>query len=337
MSAAEQPPFPLIVGAGRSGTTLLRVMLSRHPDLAIPPESWFLVPLAHSAARYETPDGFDLDRFAADLLLHRRFRDWQLDEGLFRERISGIERGIDLAEAVRRTYSLFAETHGKTRAGEKTPHLINHTDEMLQLFPTGRFIHLQRDGRDVAASVVGMPWGPNLLSHASVQWRNRITRGRAAGERIGPERYLEVRYEDLIAEPKATLERICAFIDLDFDEAMLDQARTDGVVPPRERGYHTHLAEPLHQVRDWRTDMKPSDVALVELIAGDALSMCGYDLVSGPPSTATKLRSWGGRLATKIGRRRNRLKRALVQRRNPPWPPSGAGLPADEEDSPRDA
>jgi hypothetical protein len=154
----ERPPFPFIVGSGRSGTTLLRLMLEQHPDLAIPPESYFPISLRHREPRYVSSGGFDLGRYASDLLENVRFRDWKLDQ-MVRDRLSGVEP-IDWAEAIRRTFALYAERERKPRYGDKTPWFIMRIDELSTMFPEARFVHLIRDGRDVALSIRGMSWAP---------------------------------------------------------------------------------------------------------------------------------------------------------------------------------
>src|SRR5438067_4557076 len=141
----ERPPFPFVVGSGRSGTTLLRLMLEQHPDLAIPPESYFPISMRHRNPRYVTQEGFDLDRFRVDLTENVRFRDWKLDEDVVASRLHGVAP-IDWAEAIRKTFALYAEKEDKPRYGDKTPWFIMRISELSELFPESRFVHLIRDG-----------------------------------------------------------------------------------------------------------------------------------------------------------------------------------------------
>jgi hypothetical protein len=292
---AERPPFPFIVGSGRSGTTLLRLMLEQHPDLAIPPESYFPISMRHRERRYVTPRGFDLGRFGDDVLGNPRFRDWTLDDDDVRARLSGVHP-IDYPEAIRRTFALYAERQGKPRYGDKTPWFILRIDELSDMFPEARFVHLVRDGRDVALSIREMSWGPSRIPALAEFWAKRIRAGRRAGARLGDRRYLELRYEDLVEDPSRELKRVSDFLDLDFRDEMLDYPeRAPSAVLPREREQHRHLSRTVTKgLRDWRTQMRPADVAVFEAVAGRELAACGYERTVTRPSLAARIRGRAG-------------------------------------------
>ena len=291
----ERPPFPFIVGSGRSGTTLLRLMLEQHPALAIPPESYFPISMRRRGSRYVLAAGFDLDAYATDLLTNVRFRDWNLSEWTVRSALHGVE-SIDWGEAIRRTFALYAEKEGKPRYGDKTPWFIMRISELAEMFPESRFVHLIRDGRDVALSIREMSWGPSRMPALAEFWAKRIRIGRTEGSRLGPERYLELRYEDLVEDPKRELGRVCAFLDLDFREEMLHHAeRAPNAVLERERDQHRHLSRPVTKgLRDWRTQMSPDDVAVFEAVAGRELVVCGYERAVLSPSLTTRARAKAG-------------------------------------------
>jgi sulfotransferase family protein len=292
---SERPPFPFIVGSGRSGTTLLRLMLGQHPDLAIPPESYFPISMRYREPRYRSGGGFDLDRYADDLLRNVRFRDWELEESTVRERLAGL-RSIDWAEAIRRTFELYAEREGKPRYGDKTPWFILRIEELSALFPEARFVHLIRDGRDVSLSIREMSWGPSRTPALAEFWAKRIRTGRRAGLAVGPERYMELRYEDLVDQPARELVRVCAFLELDFREAMLDYAdRAPSAVLSREREQHRNLAKPVTRgLRNWRREMHLADVEVFEAVAGAELSAYGYERAFPEPSLAARARARAG-------------------------------------------
>jgi hypothetical protein len=319
----ERPPFPFIVGSGRSGTTLLRLMLEQHPDLAIPPESYFPVSMRHREPRYVSRAGFDLDAYVTDLQGNVRFQDWNLSESTVRTVLHGVEP-IDWAEAIRRTFALYAEKEGKPRYGDKTPWFIMRIRELSELFPESRFVHLIRDGRDVALSIREMSWGPSKMPALAEFWAKRIRTGRSEGARLGPERYLELRYEDLVESPTGELRRVCVFLDLDFREGMLAYPeRAPNAVLQRERDQHRNLSRPVTKgLRDWRTEMSPNDVAVFEAVAGRELAACGYARAVPSPSLATRTRAKTGvevdrqiRLAQGRARKVVRKVRDSVERR----------------------
>src|SRR4051812_10104533 len=207
---------------------MLRVMFEQHPDIAIPPESYFPVSFHRRLDRYAAAGGgIDLAVMAGDLLRHDRFLAWRVDPALVRERLTGT--APDLPEAIRRVYALYAETHGKARYGDKTPPFLMHMRMLAEQFPEARFVHLVRDGRDVVLSLRDQPFAPSTFTGAAEYWAGRVQRARKAGERLGPARYRELRYEDLIAEPERKLRGLCEFLELDYTAAMLAYEDTSNI------------------------------------------------------------------------------------------------------------
>lgn len=285
--------FPFLVGSARSGTTLLRVMLDSHPVLAIPGESHFIDGMAAKKDRYERPNGFATDLFLDDLWRSSRFRLWGLQRDDLSDLLHGVA-GLDLADALRCVYRAYAWQHDKHRYGDKTPRYVLHMDALAELFPEARFVHIIRDGRDAALSMLDMDWrGVPTLTEAARFWRDRVKTGRRVGKELGPDRYREVRYEALIADPEDSLRSVCHFIDLDFDDAMLRYyERGDGLLAST-RSPHTHQGvhrPPTKGLRDWRSTMSPAELELFEVIAGDLLSELGYERACPAPSASTKAR-----------------------------------------------
>jgi hypothetical protein len=284
---------------------MLRVMFEQHPDMAVPPESYFPVSFHRHETRYRPAGGagFDLSRLAADLLAHDRFRAWQLDPAMVRDRLSGVEP-IGYAEAIRRVYALYAEARGTSRYGDKTPPFLLHMDRLAALFPEARFIHLVRDGRSVGLSLRDVGFGPRTVAGTAAYWADRVRLGREAGRRLGPDRYLEVRYEDLVDRPEPTLRRVCAFIDLDFRPEMLAYRREEIERIPigerHRRGEGLSLRPPERGVRDWRTEMPPRDVAVFEAVAGRELEAFGYGRTFPRPPVAARLRAAGHRAGAEV-------------------------------------
>ena len=321
---ADVRPF-FIVGAARSGTTLLRVMLDRHPDLAIPPESHFIPRLWKRRARYGSGDRIERPgEFLRDLGADARFRSWDLAIEAVRDELArrGDGAAPTFADAIDAAFTAYARAQGKTSWGDKTPRYVDDLPLLGTLFPDARFVHVIRDGRDVALSVLDME---RLHAHAATAarvWARQIREGRAAGRALGPDRYLELRYEDLLDETEKRLREVCAFLGLSFSRGMLEHGdRALDRIPKRQRGMHSRLAlPPTKGLRDWRSQMDANELAEFEAVAGDELEACGYRRAAGPPSIATRVRSrlrsvglWGryarGRLAVSLRRRRRRRER----------------------------
>ncbi len=282
--------FPFIVGCGRSGTTLLVSMLDSHPDLAIPGESGFLLEMCASSAKSDK-EGL-VQSFCAELEAFDRFRAWKLDLDDLRRDLEE-QRPDDRVEAMRITYAHYAAREGKTLYGDKTPDHVLQIPELAKLFPEARFVHLIRDGRDVALANLDVPWGPATLPAAARYWRQRVSTGRQAGAALGPKRYLEVRYEELVADPSSVLHKVTEFLGLEFDPAMLrsDEAvRRQFAMSPDPSLDKSLLLPVTKGLRDWRRDMSADDLAVFELIAGPLLEELGYPRAATSVSLPLRMR-----------------------------------------------
>lgn len=276
------PSFPFIIGSGRSGTTLLRAMLDSHPEMAIPFESYFTAELATLRDKYEKPGGFDVDALLADLFEYERFHRWGIGEETVRERLAA-EAPADYAAAMRAVYACYAEMNGKVRYGDKTPRYVEYVEVLAEVFPESLFVHIIRDGRNVACSYLDAEWGPGSVEEAAQMWAYRVGAGRAGGSRLGPGRYMEVRYEDLVERTDAELRRVCDFIDLGFHPQMERYfERADDLLKGEHRPHrHQGLTRPpTKNVRDWRVELSGDDVRAYEQIAGPLLSELGYETVT---------------------------------------------------------
>lgn len=272
-------PFPFVVGSGRSGTTLLRAMLDSHPDLAIPPESHFVPRLARRAVRFERGGGLEVGELLDFLESSRRFAAWGLD----REELGDALRSPavrDTADALRAVYGVYAGHRGKRRFGDKTPDYIAHVEELAAFLPEVRFVHLVRDARDVTLSMMEREFGPASAVSGALNWKRKVLQGRRAAAALGPGRYLEVRYEDLVAEPERGLGVVCRFLDLPFAPEMLRYfERADELLRPLNRIDHEGLLRrPTSGLRDWRSQMPPEDAWVFEVLTGELLEELGYEV-----------------------------------------------------------
>jgi hypothetical protein len=273
---------PLIVlGVSRSGTTLLRVMLDRSPGIAIPDESFF-VPLLARRHRGIV----DTERFLDDLRRIPMLRAW----GISAEDVAPrLHSGTSTGEAVSAIFESYAQRVAKPRWGDKTPMYMRHVSMLERLFPDAQFVHLVRDGRDAALSLLEMPEGtftrtwahPRSPAQFACMWRKEVGDARALGRRVGAGRYLEVRYEDLVAEPALVVREICEFAGIPFELEMVEYA---GQVDVSEKPHQQRLLQsPTIGVRSWREEMTADDVGVFEAIAGDLLDELGYELRDTPP------------------------------------------------------
>lgn len=270
------PPL-FVLGVSRSGTTLLRVILDRSPGLAIPDETFFIPQLAH---RHSSP--VDPEEFLDDIRRLPRLAAWGVPAEDFTSRL---RRGMSVGEALSAVFSAYAVKHGKPRWGDKTPMYMRHLGLIERLFPDAQYVHLVRDGRDAALAFLDMPEGvvtrtwahPRSPAGFACEWRTEVRRARELGRRLGPARYFEIRYEDLIADTAGVVRSICDFAKIPFEPAMLEYA--DAVDVSAKPHHQRLLQPPTRGVRDWRSQMSRENALAFEAIAGDLLAELGYELL----------------------------------------------------------
>lgn len=297
--------FAFVLGFVRSGTTMLRAMLDSHSVLAVPPESYFVVALLQSRARLETTTGLDWPTIIERIESDRYFQDWNLEPDAL-QALRTDDHIRTTADAVAGLYSAYANVHGKARYGDKTPSHLGSVALLAESFPRSRFVHIVRDGRDVVPSVVKMPFGPDGFADAALSWERRIREGRQAGLTLGPDRYLEIHYESLVADPEGVLADVCRHFDLGYEPTMLDyHSRSDELLTGLRHTDHIQgiRKPPTAGLRDWRLDLSPYDVALFEVIAGDLLDELGYERSGYKPSNRARAEAAARRTASAVQRK----------------------------------
>ncbi|MCP4425013.1 MAG: sulfotransferase [Chloroflexi bacterium] len=307
MKTQDAPIF--IIGVHRSGTTLLRYMLSSSPRIHIPPESDFIprfflrrptAPLSEQRVTEMLKVIFDRYRFV---------NQWRGDPppaGSF------LHNGPPTPAAfLDRLYTLYAQQHSAVRWGDKTPIYSSYVDLLHEIFPEAQFIHLMRDGRDVALSTLDK-WGKKKIHFdmyfAARNWARRTRQARQAEAELGPQQYYELRYENLVADPARELRPICEFLNEPFYPEMAEPQRL-GQKDIAPGTFHAPVRQPPSTARiaRWRKEMSPQDLRLFQHIAGPLLEETGYPLVDGgvmTPAEKARLAALAAKyMAFQTGRR----------------------------------
>jgi hypothetical protein len=267
----RRPPYtsqsdPIVVGGcGRSGTTLMRVILDTHPRICCGPESRLFLPVWPSpeklAPRFDLPVPEVAKLFGT----------------------CGSQ-----AEFVERFFGLYSQSRQKARWAEKTPRNVLHLDYIFEHFPNARFIHMIRDGRDTICSLRTHPrhkvvdgklvelntWHP--IEPCLERW---LTNVQAGLKFRGDPRYIEVRYEALVARPRETLAPVFEFLGEAFDERVLDYHREKGESrDARHFPQNPEATQAMYTkaVARWQRDLTPEEMALVKREAGPLLIQLGY-------------------------------------------------------------
>jgi hypothetical protein len=263
-----------IVGAPRTGSTLLRRILNAHSDVAIPPESPFLIDYL-TAEQVPTARRLDL------LVRDPDYRAW-------RQGVTSELQATDVPSGVAEIHALYAAAVGKSRWGHKTPRFVRHWERLARWFPGARFIHLARDPRAVAASLRGSAAHRSHALAAAQRWRLDTAHGLEMERALGS-RAWRVHYEDIVRRPEATVQQVCQFLDLTFDPAML-RPGSELQLTAHEGMTHHHdrvgQAIDTSSLESWRQTLSPADLAVVNAVVSPVSRSCGYEILPAPGPSA---------------------------------------------------
>lgn len=287
-------PMPIIVGSARSGTTLLRLMLDAHPELAIPPETGFLT-LDAPAASADQVGAFlhSVTHYPPDA---PAWADFQISSDAFEAQLRKL-RPFSAAEGFRAFYRLYAARFSKPRWGDKTPLYRRSMLRIERLLPEARFIHVLRDGRDAAVSLRRQWFSPghDVATQARF-WRDNVLEARRQGAAC--RHYVEVRLEDLVQRPEQVLRPLCDFCELPWSAELLrhheqaphrlrehtERRAHDGrLILSQEERLRQQAAsvQPPDAARlgVWRTQLTREECRQFEALAGDLLVDLGYPVL----------------------------------------------------------
>ncbi len=269
---------------------MLRLMLDSHPAMAIPTETHFL-PQVFAAAQ-QTGDPLRVWRAFVEAVT------WP-NMGVSQEKLLSVLRAqpvVTAGSAARAFYRLYAEGQGKTRWGDKTPPYRACMGKIASGLPEARFVHIFRDGRDVALSHRGLWFGPgdDIAAQAKF-WVEQVRQTRELGARMGG--YTEIRYEDLVRHPEDQLRTLCDWLELDYRPCMLmSHVRAEerlaefvqafgpaGRPPPALDQFvsiHNRTREPpdVSRIGRWKTEFTEEERRIYADIAGPTLDLLGYEL-----------------------------------------------------------
>ncbi|MFG0252054.1 MAG: sulfotransferase family protein [Phycisphaerales bacterium JB038] len=277
---ADNPrPHLFVVGADRSGTTLLRLMLNEHPRLSVGPETWFFQPLA---ARFDVSaqlSAAEVEEAVGLVLAHPRFREYPVTEAQFRQGVAALQRPT--AGGVFAVLpGLIAAREGKGLFGDKTPGYSHCVPELARAFPEAKFVHIVRDARDVALSLIRVGWYGGQPWRSAQHWRERVGDCERARADLGPERMIRIDYPDLVLGTEEVLQRLCAFLGIEFHQAMLGfHERSQQTVLASEQTIHQKTTRPPSpsDVDVWKRDADRRLLLYVEGGAGRLMRRVGQE------------------------------------------------------------
>lgn len=255
-----------VVGAPRSGTQWVQRGLSAHPDVLVLPSETHLFSWGLSVLRDQAQGGVVGSPSTGSWFMPRK--DFQQAARAFADAAFG--------GYVQRTRP------AALRVVERSPTHVWHLGLIADVYPDAWVVHVVRDGRDVVRSQMAQAWGPGDISTAAQRWAGALRAARAAAPSVP--RYLEVRYEDLLADPRRFAE-LFSFVGLPPLDAAVSQAELES-----GRAVNVDPGHPEVAAGKWRAEWSAADLAAFEEVAGDVLTASGYPHVEPQPRAARRLR-----------------------------------------------
>jgi hypothetical protein len=250
-----------LVGARRSGTNWLQRIVNAHPDVVGVPSETYLF----SRALAPLTEHFQ----------HGAAGSYSLGV-IYMERAAFLDALREFCDA---TFMGLIETldPNAARLTERTPEHSTCLDLIGDVYPDAHVVHIIRDGRDVVRSLASQHWGPGSIRAAAGEWRTSVERARKESARL--RHYTEIRYEELLADPRSQIARLYECLDLPCDDAILDAAVIEADVP-----FNVDPGFATVGVGKWESRFSPADIAEFEAVAGPLLAELGYEA---PPPGGT--------------------------------------------------
>lgn len=294
VGTALKPPV-FIIGNPRSGTTLLRLMLNNHRSIVVPPECGFAVWWYQKYGDWGKESSYDqqmMVRFLQDLSTSKKIETWNLDFDTLGEFIRALQPE-NYSELVSCVYVFFGSSMGKRfrRWGDKNNFHILWIGLLHELFPNALFVHIVRDGRDVACSYKKLasqrihskyaPRLPNDIADIATEWTTNIEEAVSSFAAIGWDRVCEVRYEDLVANTQAELMRVCDFLNEPYDDRMLRYYELNRAEQQEPTEFLIWKAKTLErpttsEIGKYQRELDNQDIKLFEARAWHLLKRYGY-------------------------------------------------------------
>lgn len=264
-----------IVGCARSGTTLLRNLLNSHPEIKFPPESHFILDFYHLFGDPKTEK--DVIRILDHIKKHKRFKKFEIC--INKGEVKDIRRYSELIDYI---YTKFIGKYDAKRWGDKTPLYVLDLKLLVKLFSNAKIIHIIRDGRDVADSIIKTYFGPNNTYLAAKYWKKHVEAGNSQGQSLGTSRYKEIKYEDLLNNSEQTLRSVCSFINIKYNKRINKVSPSYSTEKHRKflkraRPHNPHTKIIKSNQNKWKQEMSEKDILMFESVAGDTLRKFKYE------------------------------------------------------------
>jgi len=294
-TAVEQAEMVFVIGCPRSGTYLLTTLLSEFTDISFPVETHF-IPLFEPFLPLWGDLALKRNRQRLLKCIYDFLEIWTVRSEKGRpvdkirefsllstipEKNTIAKRANSYSEIVNLLFQIYSQKHGKKQWGDKSVYFNEiPTEKLYKVVPNCKIIHIVRDGRDVCLSWMDTWFGPRSFSEAAKNWVDHVRNKRMWGE-VHPDKYLEIKYEELLENTKQTLENVCQFLHLTLaSNAENYEPKSELASILSSGGHHKLLSSPIdpNNKNKWKSSLSTSQLELFEYIGGKTLQSCEYEI-----------------------------------------------------------
>jgi hypothetical protein len=269
-------PAIFVIGSQRSGTTLMRLMLNAHSEVAIPEEGGFWMPLLRDYSEKKISYN-KLSLILKYIENNSQFQKWHLSIYDVKKLLKKNEE-YNLSEVISVFYECYARRHSKVIWGDKTPSFFRMIPVLAELFPQARFIHIVRDGRAVFLSWKKREGYKRSVSVSALEWAYKVRKIEKSLDQIKPGKRIKIRYEDLVSNPDQTLKKVCAFVGVEYEKNMLNFWKNSGKFIDDQHSKLIFKPVSLKSTRRWEKELSESDILKFEMLTSKLLLNFGYKL-----------------------------------------------------------
>ncbi len=270
-----------IIGAQRSGTTLLRLILNAGSTLAIPEEGTFLMPLLRKVKDIDTAlNNTEIINFLEYLKGNSQFKLWGLTIDKLTHEFAD-KKSVAIGNLIAELYTEYSVLEGKKNWGDKTPSFFRMIPVLSKLFPDAIFVHIVRDGRDLYLSWKKMDATKSNPAVAGLEWSYKVNKVRTSLLNLATERHIEIRYEDLVSDPVNTMVNICDFCSIEYSVNMFNYWKKSDDYIGKHHSDLIFKGISNDSVGKWRKLDKKDDkqnIIYFERVARNTLINSGYEL-----------------------------------------------------------
>jgi len=256
-------------------------MLASSSSIVVTPENLFIMNMYSKYKNTIFDTVVSKQNFINDLWLEKRVNNWGIDKTGLLKYLNNLGE-LSYSEICYEVYNYYAlknssDVDSVKYLFDKNPGYSVLAKSLISMYPSAKFIHIVRNPKDNVLSYKNVPFEPNNIIVLAYRWRfyNKFIE---SCKKLFPDKFITVRYEDLVAEPESTLRSICGFLSLPFEDEMLDFYKNENT--NSSQYWHKNLTSTVSSksVNKWQSGLDETEINSIEKICKELMLYYGYEI-----------------------------------------------------------